>query len=196
MNLHQIVAPYVGAVNPMVEIGVRSAVGATTGANGTRTPSYATPGALIGSIAGTVLTVTSLSAGLLQPWQTVSGAGVADRTMIVEQLAGAKGKVGTYRVTRDQTVGSVALSTSVRILAQVQPLTNRDLLQLEGLNLGGDKKAVYVTGDVEGVIRVRLKGGDLVDLPDGSVWLVNQTLESFDTTAGWTKFAITLQDGA
>lgn len=197
MNLHSIVAPYVSAINPMVEIGVRSAVGATTGPNGTRTPSYATPGGFSGSIAGTVLTVASLSSGLLAPWQTIAGVGVTDKTMIVEQLSGARGKAGTYQVTREQTVaGPITMTTSVRILAQVQPLTNRDLIQLEGLNLGGDKKAIYITGDVEGVIRVRLKGGDLVDLPDGSVWLVNQTLESFDTTAGWTKFAITLQDGA
>lgn len=196
MNLHQIVSPYIGAVNPPVEIGVRSAIGATTGPNGTRTPVYATPGAFQGSIAGTILTAGTPSSGLLMPWQTVSGAGVADQTMIFEQLTGARGKAGTYRVTRSQTVGPISMSTAVRVLAQVQPLTNRDLQQIEGLNLGGDKKAVYITGDVEGVIRVRLKGGDLVDLPDGSVWLVTQTLESFDTTAGWTKFCIVLQDGA
>lgn len=195
MNLHSIVSPYVSAVNPMVEIGVRSAVDAAVAANGTPTPVYATPGALTGSIAGTVLTVTALSSGLLEPWQTLSGAGVLPGTMIVGQLTGAKGKLGTYQVSQDQVVASTALTTAVKILAQVQPLSNRDLQQIEGLNLGGDKKAVYVTGNVEGVIRVRLKGGDLLDMPDGSVWLVNQTLESFDT-AGWTKFAITLQDGA
>lgn len=195
MNLHSIVAPYVSAVNPMVEIGVRSSVGSTTGPNGTRTPLYATPGALSGSIAGTVLSAGAPS-GLLMPWQTLSGAGVLPGTMIAEQLTGARGKAGTYRVTRDQTVGPVSMATAVKILAQVQPLSNRDLQQIEGLNLGGDKRAVYIDGNVDGVIRVALKGGDLVDLPDGSVWLVNQSLESWHDTAGWTKFCITLQDGA
>ncbi len=196
MNLHQLVGPYISAVNPALYIGVRSSVGDVTLSNGTRVPKYATPGGFSGSIAGTVLTVASLSSGVLMPWQTLLASGVADQTMIVEQLTGKKGGVGTYRVSREQTVSTRTMTTTVRILAQVQPLTNRDLQQIEGLNLGGDKKAIYVTGDIEGVVRVRLKGGDLIDLPDGSVWLVNQTLESFDTTAGWTKFCITLQDGA
>lgn len=197
MNLHSIVSPYIAAVNPLVEIGIRSAVNEVTAPDGTRTPVYATPGSLSGSIAGTVLTVASLSLGFLLPWQTVAGSGVAERTMISRQLTGKRGGAGTYEVTRSQEVaGPIAMTTSVRIFAQVQPLTNRDLQQLEGLNLGGEKRAVYVTGEIDGVVRVRLRGGDLIDLPDGSVWLVNQTVEDFNATAGWTKFCITLQDGA
>lgn len=197
MNLHSIVAPYVAAVNPQVYIGVRSSIGtAPTSASGSRTPRYATPGALVASIADTVLTVTAVSQGVLQPFQTLAGSGLAPETMITRQLTGKLGGIGTYQVSRSQTLASRAMTTSTLILAQVQPLSNRDLQQIEGLNLGGDKKAVYVNGNVDGVVRVWLKGGDLVDLPDGSVWLVNQSLESFDLTAGWTKFLITLQDGA
>lgn len=199
MNLHQYVSSYISAVNPPVLCGLRSSIGTgPTDAAGSRPPKYATPGALVGSIAALVLTATAVSQGVLQPGQTLFGAGIdpAQAPIVTAQLTGQRGGVGTYAVSRALTVASVAMSTATMLWMQVQPMTNRDLLQLEGLNLGGEKKAVYTSGDVAGVVRVELKGGDLLDLPDGSVWLVNQTLEDFNLTAGWTKFAITLQDGA
>ena len=35
-----------------------------------------------------------------------------------------------------------------------------------------------------------------ITLPDGSVWLVALILEGWSRSAGWTKAAITLQDGS
>jgi hypothetical protein len=45
-------------------------------------------------------------------------------------------------------------------------------------------------------VRVTNQGGDLITFPDGSVWLVVMILEAFSQTAGWTKAAITLQNGS
>jgi hypothetical protein len=45
---------------------------------------------------------------------------------------------------------------------------------------------------VDGLVRVINKGGDLITLPDGSIWLVAQVLEQFPD---WVSAAITLQDG-
>ena len=87
----------------------------------------------------------------------------------------------------------------VTVRAQIQSLTYRDLMQLEGLNLNGTKKAIYLYGNIEGVVRQTNKGGDIITMPDGTVWLVAQVLESWgqntsNTTERWCKVACVLQN--
>lgn len=88
--------------------------------------------------------------------------------------------------------------TSVDGFGQVQALDGKDLQQLDGLNIQGTVRAVYLRGALAGVIRPDSKGGDLVQTldSDGNVlqtWLVVKVLESWPT---WTKAAIVLQGGA
>jgi hypothetical protein len=127
MNLNQIVARVIDAVNTRVIASVQISTGNVTNADGTRTPSYADP---------------------------------------------------------------------VNVAAQVQPLTFRDIMQIQGLNLQGTRKAIYLNGEIDGLIRPTNQGGDLITLPDGSVWLVALVLEGWDLTAGWCKVAATLQNDA
>lgn len=124
MNLHGIVAGYVGAVNPQVPISVQISTGSTTDADGKRVPTYADP--------------------------------------------------ATY-------------------IAQIQALEAGELRQLEALNIQGIKRAIYVNGRVDGLVRSQNKGGDLVTFGDGAVWLIVLVLEYWP---GWCKFAVTLQNGA
>lgn len=205
MNLHSIVAPIVGAVNPLIPVSLHISTGTSvTAPNGSRTPLYATPGALTGSIAGTVLTVSAIASGQPQAGQTLTGGSspLLPGTLITGQLTGSPGGVGDYSVNREQIVGSQAISTAAIIMAQVQPLTYKDLMLLDGLNQGGQKMALYTNGDLDGVIRVQVKGGDLIDLPNlpgfpgSSRWLVTQQLEGWVQTAGWTKVAMVLQNGS
>lgn len=199
MNLHSIVAPIIAAVNPLISVSLHISTGTgVTQPNGMRTPLYATPGGFTGSIAGTVLTITAVASGQPQAGQTLTGGTLPllGGTLITGQLTGSPGGAGTYSVNREQTVASQAVSTAALIMAQVQPLTYKDLMQLDGLNQGGDRKGLYTNGDLNGVIRVQVKGGDLIDLPDGTRWLVNQQLEGWAVTAGWTKVAMTLQNGS
>lgn len=79
------------------------------------------------------------------------------------------------------------------MLGQVQALTSAELSQLDGMNLQGEKLAIYVNGNLQGVSRPDNAGGDLVTLPDGSVWLVVVMLENFSRMVGWTKAAIVRQ---
>jgi hypothetical protein len=102
--------------------------------------------------------------------------------------------VGT--VTNPDGSRTPAYDSPCEILAQIQALTTRDLRQMEGLNLQGEMRSIYVMGTLNGVVRVLLKGGDLVTFPDGTVWLVTLVPEPWSTTANWTKAVITLQDGA
>jgi hypothetical protein len=198
MNLHSIVAPIIGAVNPLIPVTLQISVGFTTNADFTKSPAYATPGALTASVTGTVLDVTAIASGVLQDGQTLSDltSDLLPNTIITEQLTGTKGGIGTYSLNQAQTVDSEAMTTSMTVIAQVQALSGRDLRQIEGLNLQGTLKTIYVNGRIAGVVRVQSKGGDLVTLPDGSVWLVSQVLEPWNATAGWTKAVIALQDGA
>ena len=87
------------------------------------------------------------------------------------------------------------------LLGQVQALSFRDIQQLDGLNLNGSRKAIYLQGDVEGLVRVAGKGGDLITFPDGTVWLVATVLESWlnnlgNPAQGWVKVAVTEQNGS
>jgi hypothetical protein len=198
VNLHSLVAPYVGVVNPMIPALVRISTGpGPIARDGTRQPTYGTPGAFTGAITGTVLTVSASTAGELAPGQAIAGAGVSAGTAIAS-LGTGTGGVGTYNLNNAPAapIGAEPMTSSLTILAQVQPLTWRDLQQLDGLNLNGDRRGLYVSGDLNGVVRVALKGGDLVTLPDGSVWLVVQQLEGWNMTAGWTKAALVLQNGS
>ena len=84
----------------------------------------------------------------------------------------------------------------VSVQVQKQPLQYRELVQIEGLNINGEKVAFYVNGDWQGVIRPNGKGGDLITLPNGSVWLVVMLLENWSETDSWSKVACVLQNNS
>lgn len=122
MNLHGIVAPYIGAINPFLPIVVRKSIGYATQSNGQRVPTYSEPNIVMG---------------------------------------------------------------------QIQPLAASDLLQIDSLNIQGIKRAVYINGSVDGIIRLDKKGGDLIMTVDERIWLVVHVLEYWPD---WSKFVITLQN--
>nr|WP_321986145.1 hypothetical protein [uncultured Lichenicoccus sp.] len=90
-------------------------------------------------------------------------------------------------------VPSYAAPVTVR--AHRQPMATTDLMQVQGLNLTGIKCKLYLDGNWDGVIRADQRGGDLVTMPDGSIWLVVMVLENWSEQDGWTSVALTLQDG-
>jgi hypothetical protein len=125
MNLHNIVAPYISAVNPPLLCSLKASIGYETAADGTQQPAYASP---------------------------------------------------------------------VDIEVQTQALQYNDIAQLNGLNIQGKRLAMYINGDWEGVVRSDSKGGDIITLPDGSVWLCAMVLENWSMSSGWTKIAATQQN--
>ena len=72
---------------------------------------------------------------------------------------------------------------------QIQALDANDIKQLDGLNVQGTIRAIYLRGVLAGVIRPDGTGGDIVQI-DGQEWLVVKVLEGWPT---WTKAAIVLQ---
>ena len=68
--------------------------------------------AFTGSISGTTLNVTAITAGYLGIGSVISGTGVTSGTTITAILNGSGG-VGTYTVSASQTIGSEAMTASV-----------------------------------------------------------------------------------
>lgn len=84
-----------------------------------------------------------------------------------------------------------ALVTTPGVRMQVQALTGPELAQIDGLNIQGIKRGVYLYGDVQGVSRPEAKGGDLLRF-SGREWLVIAVLETWGE-AEWCKVAVVLQ---
>lgn len=108
---------------------------------------------------------------------------------------------GTYQESNGYTTGSGGKRTpvfkpAVAVSVQVQALQYRDLMQLDGLNINGEKRAMYISGNWQAVARPDAKGGDLITLADATVWLVVLVLENWFASAGWCKVAVVKQDGS
>jgi hypothetical protein len=87
--------------------------------------------------------------------------------------------------------------TTFSISCQVQALSYTDITQLDGLSIQGVRRKIYLTGNVEGIVRADRRGGDLIifpngTLPEGNTWLAALALESWPD---WVSIAITLQTG-
>lgn len=64
-----------------------------------------------GSIGTTTLTVTAVTSGVLKPGQPIAGSGITAGTVIVSQLTGTTGGVGTYQVSISQTAASTTVTS-------------------------------------------------------------------------------------
>jgi hypothetical protein len=106
--------------------------------------------------------------------------------------------IGTLYVSTGYTTVNYVQTPSWQAFADypfdVQAMSGKDLKQLDGLNLQGVLRAVYLQGNVEGLDRPAGKGGDVLAF-DGQYWLVAAVLEPWSNN-GWTKLAVVLQNGA
>jgi hypothetical protein len=191
MNLHGIASGVIAAVNPFVPVTYWVSTGYEIADTGRQVPGYATPNAFTASFAIGVMTVTAVTAGKLSSPQSIAGSGIPTFAQIVRQLSGTDGGIGTYQVSFIDTLTARAVTGALVLQSQLQPLTFQDLMHLDGMNIQGSQRALYVQGAFNGVVRPTQKGGDLVTLPDGKIWLTTHVLEQWPD---WCKFAVTLQN--
>lgn len=92
------------------------------------------------------------------------------------------------------TLKQVPTYTSTPGYGNVQALDGDELRQLDGLNIQGVLRALYLYGDAAGVIRPDERGGDTVTI-GGKTWLVVKVLEHWDNPT-WAKVAICYQGAA
>ena len=116
---------------------------------------------------------------------------------IVRQAIGAVNPTiyATLRVSAGYTIGPDLKQipqdrTIPNVPIQMQALSGSDLRQLGSLNIQSVNRAIYLNGDIQGVNRSEIKGGDLFCCADGTEWLVTQTLE---TWPDWCKVAVVQQ---
>jgi hypothetical protein len=83
--------------------------------------------------------------------------------------------------------------------AQIQALDSVELKQLDGMNIQGVVKGIYLRGALAGVIRPNQQGGDFVVIAAPApvfyrgTWLIVKVFEQWPL---WVKAAIVLQGGA
>ena len=113
-------------------------------------------------------------------------------------VSGAIGSVNPQRnITILQSSGyttaadgsQIPAYTTIQTTGQIQDLSGRDIMRLNGLNIQGVMQKAYLNGDFEGVFRVLGKGGDLIKF-GGQTYLVTSVLERW---ADWVCLGITMQ---
>lgn len=100
-----------------------------------------------------------------------------DQTVIVLPSAG-------YTVVDYEQVP--AWAPAVAAQAQPQPVSDKTLQWLVQQRQNSIWQDFYLSGAWEGLDRASARGGDLVYW-DGYEWQVDQVLERWNPTAGWTK---------
>jgi hypothetical protein len=101
--------------------------------------------------------------------------------------------------TADDGTRSPVFAVTAGVPMQVQALTSRELDHIDGLNVQDIVRAIYVNGQLEGLDRPDVRGGDLLLAPTGmtlaalDTWLVRQVIEGWDA-GGWCKVAAVLQN--
>ena len=80
---------------------------------------------------------------------------------------------------------------AVAIIADLQALSFGDLQQIDGLNIQGYRRALYINGASFGIVRPDQLGGDLIVRTDGTTWLNVHVLEPWND---WFKFVVTRQN--
>lgn len=101
-----------------------------------------------------------------------------------------------YQTAADGSRSPGYLQPAIPVTAQVQPMSTTDIQHVTALNLQGNFVAIYLNGEIDGIVRPESKGGDLVTIPAGryaGTYLVSTVIERWD---GWAKIAATLQNGA
>lgn len=86
-------------------------------------------------------------------------------------------------------------ATAVPARIQVQAATGKDLEHVNNMNIQGVLRAVYLTGNWNGVVRADKKGGDLFQFPQAPGganrdWMVISITESWPD---WTRVIVWLQ---
>lgn len=116
---------------------------------------------------------------------------------IVSNLIGMVNPMQTATVQRsngyttDDSGRQVPTYAPLKIITcQIQSLTYTDLMQIDGLNIQGVKRKIYINGHLDAVIRSRREGGDLIILQNGETYLIVQILEHWPD---WSSLAVVLQ---
>lgn len=103
-----------------------------------------------GSISGTTLTVTAVSAGTIQIGQVISGTGVTAGTTITA-LGTGTGSTGTYTVSTSQTVASTTINVVALDFTGIPSWVKRVTVMFQGVSGSGTSPFQIQLGTSSGI---------------------------------------------
>lgn len=124
----------------------------TTSASATGSSIAAQTFSVTGSLAGNIMTVTAVGSGTIYPGATISGTNVASGSIVLNQLTGTTGGVGTYTVSiPEQTAASTTISgtyglMTIGTLTTTPAFAVGQTLTVSGSVVAGTQITANVTG--------------------------------------------------
>lgn len=125
------------------------------GAPGTVTPAAVVVGSIaqadgVGTVSGSVLTLTQWNYGSFGAGQTIVGAGVTAGSVITTQATGTTGQIGTYNLSMSSSVGSPVEISVAGTLLNVTQVVSGVLVGGNEISGSGVTVGTTVTGQVSG----------------------------------------------
>ena len=102
-------------------------------------------------------------------------------------------KRGTYTVN-EYGERSVSPSSSITVLADVQPLSSEDIKFINNYNQSSIYRSFWVSTDVSGINRPLAKSGDIVTYYGDTYYVMGMKVDWY-ATCGWNHFIGVLQLG-
>jgi hypothetical protein len=127
-----------------------------------------------GSISGTTLTVTAVSAGTIQVGQVIAGTGVTAGTTITA-LGTGTGSTGTYTVSASQTVASTAIRTVALDFTGIPSWVKRITVMFQGVSTNGGGYLQIQLGTSAGIDNTASSYFGAESTPVGATNLQNST---------------------
>lgn len=89
----------------------------------------------------------------------------------------------------------VPTTVSTTVLGNVQGITGEDIRHIDALNLQGVFRSVHMYGNVQGVVRVDAKGGDILHFPEAPNEAVKnwKVINVMETWPDWCRVLVSLQ---
>jgi hypothetical protein len=90
-------------------------------------------------------------------------------------------------------------AAAVPLMGNIQPISSDDLQHINFLGMQGIFRAVYLFGNIEGVVRPNQQGGDLLQFAQfagqpKANWLTIKADETWDVDqGGWSRVLVVLQ---
>jgi hypothetical protein len=141
---------YANFANGLVSFAATGAP--NTAASATGSSIAASTSSVTGSIADDLMTVTAVGSGTLYPGTTLSGTGVSTGTVILSQVSGTTGGVGTYLVSiGGQSAASTTISgtygtLTIGTLTTTPTFAVGDILNATGSVVAGTTITANITG--------------------------------------------------
>lgn len=114
----------------------------------------------------------------------------------VNPMVAVNVQIFTDMTIDDAGVRSPGYVTAIDVEAQIQALGYGDIQMIDGLQIEGERRKIYLHGRYYGLNRDEVKGGDLILYPDGAkwpygtTWLVAMVSEQWPD---WCSFIVTRQ---